>query len=63
MRLVASNGRIILAVLLLVQRCCDAMQELQKQQTQQPYNCPKECICLSSTQVSPPFLKLNAVYR
>ncbi|KAK4025872.1 hypothetical protein OUZ56_014913 [Daphnia magna] len=51
MRLVASNGRIILAILLLVQRCCDAMQELQKQQTQQPYNCPKECICLSSTQV------------
>ncbi|KAI9563290.1 hypothetical protein GHT06_010748 [Daphnia sinensis] len=50
MRFIVSTGR-TLAVLLLIQRCCDAMQEFQKQQTQQPYNCPKQCICLSSTQV------------
>ena len=34
-------------VLLLFQRCCDSAPN-----QQQPYNCPKECICLSSTQVS-----------
>lgn len=36
--------------LIVIQRCCDATH-----QTQQPYNCPQECICLSSTQVRPFF--------